>query len=165
MKWDNFFSRLDLSLRQLKGFPGWPMPVNHPAQGLGGLIRSHVAYNANPVFLNLLAEGLTGNPSQIRVSLFRRLQHSLMAALENLTLPAALFAIAVIGFAFMGGLGLLIGWVFSLPLEWLGLRGFARGVLIYCAASIIFMMTVVGVMLGRTRATELYTRFWAPDQT
>ncbi|MDX9817877.1 MAG: hypothetical protein RBT16_03125 [Desulfococcus multivorans] len=165
MKWENFFSRLDLVSGPLQKLPGWPTPTNHPARGLGGLIRAHVAYNSNPVFLSLLAEGLTGKPSQIRLSLFRRLVHSLMAALESLILPAVFLALALMGLAFMGGIAWLTGWVVSQPLEWLDLGGWAQGVRIYFVAAILFVMIVVQVWLGRGRAEELYTRFWAPDKT
>ena len=60
MRWDNFFSSLDLVSGRLQEFAGWPPPLNHAARGLGGLITAHVAYNRNPDFLGLLCEGLTG---------------------------------------------------------------------------------------------------------
>src|SRR5262249_36735993 len=157
MKWENFFSRLDLVSGRLQGFPGWPTPTNRPARGLGGLITAHVAYNRNPTFLGVLAEGLTGKPlPPIRLSLSRRFGHGLMSTLQDLILPAVFFALALMGLAIMSGFSLLVGWVFSLPLEWLGLGGWALGVRIYFVACIIFMMTVGFVMLGRVRAKELY---------
>jgi hypothetical protein len=166
MKWENFFSRLDLVSGRIYGFSGWPTPTNRPARGLGGLIRAHVAYNRNPAFLCVLAEGLTGKRlPPIPLSLFRRLGHGLMATLESLILPAVFFALALMGLALVGGFAWLTGWVFSQPLEWLGLSGWAQGVRIYFVASILFTVTVFKVMLGRRRANELYARFWAPDKT
>ena len=166
MKWENFFNRLDLVSGRLHEFPGWPIPVNRPARGLGGLITAHVAYNRNPDFLAFLGEGLTGKHiSPIQLPLLLRIGHRLMSTLENLVLPAVFFAVAFMGLAFMGGISLLTGWLFSQPLEWLGLHSWAKGVRIYFVASCIFTMTVVGVQLGRRRAKELYARFWAPDKT
>jgi hypothetical protein len=165
MKWENFFSRLDVVSGRLQGFPGWPTPANSPARGLGGLITAHVSYNRNPDFLAVLAEGLTGkqwrSPS---LSLFCRLRHGLMSTLQDLILPAVFFALALMGLAIMGGMSWLAGWVVSQPLEWLGLGRWAQGVRIYVVASNLLVMTVVAAMLGRGRAKELYARFWAPRQ-
>ncbi len=60
MSWDNFFSESDLVSGRLKSFRGWPTPKNRPVSGLGGLISSHVAYNSNSGFLEILCEELCG---------------------------------------------------------------------------------------------------------
>ncbi len=162
MQWDNFYSRLDLVSGPLRDFPGWPTPTNRPAQGLGGLITAHAAYNRNPAFLALLAEGLNGQPVHIHLSLARRLGGGLMAALENLILPAVLVALAVLGLAFMTGTAWFSGWLFSQPLEWLDFGAGARGLRTYFVASFLFVMTIVAVALGCSRARELHARFWHP---
>ena len=161
MKWDNFFSRADLVSGRLQAFPGWPTPANHPARGLGGLISSHVGYNRNPAFLGLLSAGLTGTPRQLRLSRLRRIGFGLMATLESLMLPATFAALAIGGLAITVGLGWTVGWVVSRPLEWLDLGGWARGVQIYFAAAMLFVMTIVAVMVGRGRAKALHARYWA----
>jgi hypothetical protein len=162
LRWINFFSRLDLVSGRLQRFKGWPEPINRPARGLGGLITSHVAYNRNPDFLALLTEGLTGEPSQISVSLLRRFWAGLMAILETLMLPAIVLGLAATGLAMIAGAGWITGWLVSQPLEWLGLAGWAQGVRIYFVASMMFVMTFVTVLVGRGRATKLHARYWAP---
>ena len=80
-------------------------------------------------------------------------------------LPATFAALAIGGLVIAAGLGWTVGWVVSRPIEWLGLGGWARGVQIYFAASMLFVMTIVAVMVGRGRAKALHARYWAPDRT
>lgn len=164
MRWDNFHSRGDLVSGRLRPFEGWPRPVNHKARGLGGMIRSHGAYNRNPDFLALLGEGLTGEAPHVRVSRLRHLAQRLAAALENLVLPAVLLFLTLFGAAVMGGTAWGTGWLVTQPLEWLGLDAWAQGVRVYFLSSTFFVMTVVGAVLGRSRARELHDRFWAPKE-
>lgn len=160
LQWDNFFSYFDLVSGRLREFVGWPAPTNHPARGLGGLITAHVAYNRNPDFLALLAEGLTGKRSEFRLSLLRRVALRIVSTLESLLLPAAFLVLAITGLVFMGGIAWLSGWLFTQPLEWFGLGSVAQGIRIYFVASMIFMMTIGGILVGYWRAQKLYARFW-----
>jgi len=161
MQWINYFNRLDLVSGRLQGFEHWPIPENLPAHGLGGLITAHVAYNRNPAFLAQLTEGLTGKPAEIHLSLGRRLGRSIMATFENLVLPAIFVVLAVIGMAFMAGIGLLSGWIWALPLTLFGLDSWARGLQIYFVASILFAMLIGGLFIGRSQAKTLYANFLA----
>jgi len=67
--------------------------------------------------LDVTNQASSGKQSLIRLSLFRRLGHTLMATLESLILPSVFFALALIGLAIMGGLA----W-----LTWLDLFATAR---------------------------------------
>ena len=161
LRWDNFHSRFDIVSGRLTPVSGWPAPVNHSVAGLGGLIRSHTSYTGNPILLEMLLVGLTGMAVRIHLPWTRRLRRTVVSTLENLALPAALLTLAWIGLGMMAGMGWVVGGLVATPLEWLNLGALARGVQWYFVLSILFVLTIVSVGLGRARARELHARFWA----
>lgn len=160
MRWDNFASRLDLVSGRLRAFPGWPVPRNHGVPGLGGLMRSHTAYNGNAAFLGALGQGLGGAAPQVRQSRGERIRRAAWAMLQNLALPLAVLVLAAIGLALMVTLGWLIGWIAGRPLAWLGWDDAARWVADGFAILVVASLAIQ-VLAGRIRARELHARFWA----
>ena len=124
-------------------------------------MTSHTSYTGSPVLMEMLLRGLTGLRVTVRVRWRDRVRQVVRSTAENLALPASLVALALFGLGVMGAWAFAVGYVVALPLEWLNLGSLARGVRIYFVASIIFVMTVASVGLGRSRARELHARFWA----
>lgn len=165
MSWDNFYNRSDLVSGQLLSFDGWPEPTNHKAQGLGGMIRSHVSYNRNPKFLSLFGKGLTGTEPAITVNRFHNLVQKFIGVLENLLLPALLLFFALLGLVFMMGLGGVVGWIISQPFEWLGLENVAIAIRFYFVLVIILGLTIFPMFVGKANAKKLHTQYWRPRKT
>ncbi len=162
MSWDNFFSESDLVSGRLKSFRGWPTPKNRPVSGLGGLISSHVAYNSNSGFLEILCEELTGQKpdSQApRLSLWRRIR----ASLENLALPLLLLMVSATGLLLFVLMAWFAGWLYSRVFVWVGLHGIALWVGWIGAAVLMFALLVLGVLTGKWAATRQHAKFWGPD--
>ncbi len=161
MRWDNFYSALDLVSGPLRPFEGWPAPTNRPARGLGGLISAHVAYHANPSFLECLGEGLFGSMPVMQVPLAQRLWGRARAAAESLTLPVVVFLLSSLGLGVMVGFAAGVGWLIAWPIDWLGLPRVAMVVRYYIPASIFFLMTVGAIIIGRDHAREHHARYWS----
>jgi len=160
MTWDNFFNRLDFVSGRLKKFPGWPEPKNYRAKGLGGMIRSHIAYIRNPTFLTHLGEGLIGtNFRKIHVSPLLLIGRRMLAALENLVFPACFVFLILFGLTFSIGSIWLISRLFALPFEWFDLDAFAHGLRLFFVGSFMFSMLFYPISVGLDKAKELHNHF------
>jgi hypothetical protein len=125
------------------------------------LISAHVAYHANPTFLECLGEGLLGSTPVIHVPLAERLWSRARAAAESLTLPVVVFLLSSLGLGVMVGFAAGLGWLIAWPIDWLGFGRIATVVRYYIPASIFFVMTVGAIIIGRNHAREHHARFWS----
>jgi hypothetical protein len=160
MRWDNFYSPLDLVSGALSPCSGWPEPHNHRAPGLGGLVSAHVAYHGNPRFVAFIGEALTGEHPRIEVPLAARAWGHARALAETLVAPAVLVGVSLLGFVVMVGFAWLVGLAISRPLSWMGLSTLATILHLYMPASILFVMTIGDMIIGRADARALHHRYW-----
>jgi hypothetical protein len=161
VSWHNFYNRLDLVSGRLKRFHGWPVPENHTAPALGGVLSSHVAYHANPAFLRFLGEGLGRPAPTTRSPWWQRLRHAVLATLQTLVAPIALLVVTLLGLAAILALAWGIGWVVSEPFALIGLHGVAFGIRMFFIGSIAFAVFIGSTMNGRRLAKEAHARYWA----
>lgn len=162
LSWENFFSESDLVSGELKSFRGWPIPKNHPASGLGGLISSHVAYNNNSGFLEVLCEELTGQKPDNQApkpSLWQRIR----ASLENLALPLLLLMASAVGLLVFVLMAWFAGWLYSLIFVLLGFNEIALWVGWIGTAMMMLFLLIYGVIKGKSTATRQHSQFWGPD--
>jgi len=110
LTWENFHDRLDFVSGKLRHRQSWGEVRNHGLLGRGGLVRAHVVYQGDPVFLRVVGERLFAAASQARLSLGRRSVLAAMSLGESAVF-LLLFVAAPLAFAF--GLTAIIGLLFA----------------------------------------------------
>lgn len=125
-------------------------------------MSSHTAYDGNPAFLTHLGEGLgAGPPAFARRSRLAQALRALGAAAQNVALPAAVLALAVIGAGLLLAVGWLMGWVLARPFDLAGLDGAAEAIPRWFAITLLVGGLLGQIVSGRSRARDLHRRYWA----
>ena len=90
---------------------------NHSLLG-GGFFRAHVIYERSPVFLERLAEGISGIAIPLRRSRWERLVDGLMLLGETLLTPAILVIVLLAGLVLLTTVALMLPFLATLPVRW-----------------------------------------------
>lgn len=163
VRWDNFYHRFDMVSGRLKRYNHWGEVQNHALKGGGGLVRSHVIYEQSPEFLNVISEGLFGEPSRYRPSRAARMRDGFVSSLENLGLPIAMMLPLLVGVGLGVAVALTPGYLVSLPVRWLGFDswvGVVQGVpAVLMGISILYAATLGGLR----NANVLHARWTQRD--
>lgn len=156
-KWDNFYNPLDVVAGKLKTFDHWVNVSNHTLWQ-GGLATAHIRYEENPAFLSVIGKGLGGKAMHAPpLPVARRVWHFLKCCIETTVLPAILFVLIILGWAFFlgifWGISALLKFLIAFP-DWIQI-----GIFLF-----LTFLFLVGIVLAPSKtAKKEHKAHWGKD--